>query len=109
MSGEAAAAASGVDAHPIRTDLSRLARLAGPVVAARVGIMTMGMTDTIVVGRFSAEQLGFMALGWAATSPVLGSSLGLLSGIQVMASRAIGEGKPAQAGAALRRGLVYGL
>jgi len=109
MSGEAAAAAAPVQpsAHPIRTDFSRLARLAGPVVISRLGIMTMGLTDTIVTGRYSAEQLGFLALGWAATSCVLGSAMGLLSGVQIMASRAVGEGKPRLAGAALRRGLVY--
>jgi len=111
MSGEAAAAASQAQApaHPYRSDFARLTRLAGPVVAARLGIMVMGVTDTIVVGRHSAEQLGFMALAWAAASSVLSSALGLLSGIQVMTSRALGEGRPAGAGAALRRGVVYGL
>jgi MATE family multidrug resistance protein len=111
MSGEAATAAagSGVVAHPIRDDLRRLARLAGPVVVARLGIMTMGLTDTVVVGRFSAEELGYMALGWAGTSAVLGSAMGLLSGVQVMTSRAVGAGEPHKAGAVLRRGLVYGL
>ncbi|HUZ13973.1 MAG TPA: MATE family efflux transporter [Caulobacteraceae bacterium] len=111
MSGGAAAAASRERGavHPIRTDLVLLARLAGPVVAARLGIMTMGLTDSIVVGRHSAEQLGYLALGWAASASVLGSALGLLSGVQVMASRALGEGDAAAAGAALRRGLVYGL
>jgi MATE family multidrug resistance protein len=111
MSGEAAAAAARADAsaRPIRDDLGRLARLAGPVVVSRLGVMTMGLTDTIVVGRVSAEQLGYLALGWAATSSVLGSAMGLLSGVQVMTSRAIGEGRPQDAGAALRRGLVYSL
>ena len=111
MSGEAATAASGLGAaaHPIRSDLNRLAKLAGPVVVARLGVMTMGLTDTIVVGRYSVEQLGFMALGWAGASVFLGSAMGLLSGVQVMTSRAIGEGNPAGAGAALRRGLSYGL
>src|SRR6516165_7883242 len=96
MSGEAAMAAprAGAAVHPIRDDLRRLARLAGPVVAARVGVMTMGLTDTVVVGRYSAEQLGYLALGWAGTSAVLGSAMGLLSGVQVMASRALGEGRP---------------
>ena len=111
MGGEAATAASGLGAvaHPIRSDLSRLAKLAGPVVVARLGVMTMGLSDTIVVGRYSAEQLGYMALGWAGASVFLGSAMGLLSGVQVMTSRAIGEGNPAGAGAALRRGLSYGL
>jgi MATE family multidrug resistance protein len=110
MSGEAAMAAprAGAAVHPIRDDLRRLARLAGPVVAARVGVMTMGLTDTVVVGRYSAEQLGYLALGWAGTSAVLGSAMGLLSGVQVMASRALGEGRPEATGGVLRRGLVYG-
>jgi len=109
MSGEAAVAPSPAAAslHPIRTDLLRLGKLAGPVVAARLGVMTMGLTDTIVTGRYSAEQLGFLALGWAGASTVLGTSMGLLSGVQVMASRAIGEGRRDLTGAVLRRGLSY--
>lgn len=111
MSGEAAAAASPARSppHPIRDDLARLGRLAGPVVISRLGVMTMGLTDTVVVGRHSAVELGYMALAWAASSTTLGPAMGLLSGVQVMASRATGEGDPAGAGAALRRGLVYAL
>jgi MATE family multidrug resistance protein len=110
MSGEAAAALRAhAAAHPIRSDLNRLAKLAGPVVVARLGVMTMGLSDIIVVGHYSAVQLGFLALGWAIASAFLGSAMGLLSGVQVMTSRAIGERNPSGAGAALRRGLSYGL
>ena len=49
---------------PWRKDLAALLRLTGPVAAARLGVMAMGLTDAIVVGRYSAEQLGYMALGW---------------------------------------------
>ena len=110
MSGEAAVAASrsALPTPTIRTDLTRLAKLAGPVIVARLGVMAMGLTDAIVVGRYSAEQLGFLALGWAGASTVLGAAMGLLSGVQVMASRATGEGRPDLTGAILRRGLVYG-
>ncbi|HVN01275.1 MAG TPA: MATE family efflux transporter [Caulobacteraceae bacterium] len=107
MSGEAAAAASRAPPHPLTGDFIRLAKLAAPVVASRLGVMAMGLTDTIVVGRYSAEQLGYMALAWAGVGSVLGAAMGLLSGVQVMASRAIGESRPERAGAALRRGVVY--
>ena len=100
--------ARGADKSPVRADLGELMRLAGPVVAARLGVMTMGLTDAVVVGRYSAVQLGYQALGWALVSVVVVTTIGLLSGVQVMASRAIGEGRPREAGAALRRGLVYG-
>src|SRR5690606_38120110 len=56
---------------------------------------------------FSAEQLGFHALAWAPTSVVLTMAVGLLSGVQVMTARAIGEGRRQETGAVLRRGVVY--
>lgn len=90
-----------------RQDLMELLRLAAPVVGARLGIMTMGLTDSIVVGRFSAKELGYHALGWAPTSIVLTLMVGLLMGAQVMAARAMGEGRPERAGAVLRRAIVY--
>lgn len=93
----------------IRKELAELLKLAGPVVVARLGIMMMGVTDSIVVGRFSATQLGYHALGWAPTAVVMTVALGLLSGVQVMTSRAIGEGRLTETGAVLRRGLSYAL
>ena len=84
-----------------------LLRLASPVVASRLGIMAMGLVDTVVVGRHSAAELGYHALAWAVTGVVLTTALGLLSGVQVMTSQAIGEGREADTGAILRRGLVY--
>ena len=109
MNGPAAGAPSADARVPafIRADLAELLHLAGPVVASRVGVMTMGLTDAVVVGRYSAIQLGYQALGWSLVSIVLVTAMGLLGGISVMAARAVGEGNPKEAGAALRRGLVY--
>lgn len=87
----------------------RLVRLAWPIVLARIGIQTMGLADAVFVGRFSARELGYHALGWAPTAIVLTTAVGLLMGVQVMAARRVGEGKPERAGAVLRRGLVYAL
>src|ERR1700750_3514591 len=89
---------------PVRTDLAELLKLSGPVVISRLGIMAMGLSDSIVVGRYSATQLGYHALGWAPTSVVVTMAIGLLTGIQVMTARAIGEGRRNETGAVLRRG-----
>ena len=70
--------------HPVREELPQLLKLSGPVVLSRLGIMAMGLTDAVVVGRFSATQLGYHALGWAPTSVVLTAVVGLLTGVQVM-------------------------
>jgi MATE family multidrug resistance protein len=93
----------------VRHDLVELLKLAWPVVLARVGIMMMGLTDAAVVGHQSARQLGYHSIGWAPTSVVLTTAVGLLLGVQVMTARHVGEGRGASAGGVLRRGLVYGL
>lgn len=93
----------------VRTDLVELWKLAWPVVLARLGIMAMGLSDALVVGRYSARELGFHALAWAPTSVVVTMSVGLLAGVQVMTARAIGQGRRDLAGAVLRRGLAYSL
>jgi MATE family multidrug resistance protein len=92
-----------------RSGLAELLKLAWPVVLARVGIMTMGFTDAAVVGHQSATQLGYHSIGWAPTSIMLTTVLGLLMGVQVMTARHVGEGRMEAAGGVLRRGLVYAL
>jgi len=87
--------------------LGELLSLAWPVILARLGIMVMGLTDAIVVGQYSATELGFHALGWAPTSIVVTTAVGLLMGVQVMTARHLGEGRPEATGGVLRRGLVY--
>src|SRR5258708_39976354 len=100
---------AGGRSRPVRTELAELMKLSGPVVISRLGIMAMGLSDAIVVGRYSATQLGYHALGWAPTSVVVTMAIGLLSGVQVMTARAIGEGRRPETGAGLRRGLSYSL
>ena len=91
----------------VRRDLKELLRLSGPAIASRMSGMVMGLTDTVVVGRHSATELGYMALAWAPTGLMLVTSMGLLNGLPVMTAQRIGEGRPETVGAVLRRGGVY--
>lgn len=93
----------------VRSTLSELLTLAWPVVLARIGIMTMGLTDAIVVGNAASRELAFHSLAWAPHSIVVVTAVGLLFGVQVMTARLIGEGRRDEVGAVLRRGLTYGL
>ncbi len=88
--------------------LPRLFRLAGPVAIARLGIMGMGVADTVIVGQLAPKELSHLALGWAPTGVFLVGAIGLVTGVQVLAARVIGEDRPEHAGAVLRRGLVIG-
>ena len=69
-------------------------RLATPIVLAEIGWMSMGIVDTIMVGRLpnSAEAIGAVSLGSVLfyTVGVFGS--GLLLGLDTLVSRAFGAG-----------------
>lgn len=92
-----------------RASLKDLLHLAWPVVLARIGIMTMGLTDAIVVGNYASRELAFHSLAWAPHSIIVVTAVGLLFGVQVMTARMLGEGRREEVGAVLRRGLVYAL
>lgn len=68
--------------------------------------MGMGVVDVMVVGHLLPEQLPYQALGWAPIGVLMVTGIGLLTGVQVLAARAVGEGAPERAGGAWRRGLV---
>ncbi|MFM8374985.1 MAG: MATE family efflux transporter, partial [Phenylobacterium sp.] len=103
------AAGAGTDRRDaVRQDLSALFTLAWPVVISRLGMMAMGLSDAVVVGHHSAIQLGWHAMAWAPSTVVLVVGTALLGGVQVVTARAVGEGRPEETGAVLRRGLVYG-
>src|SRR5437667_7559243 len=93
-------------ARPLSTLVRSLARLAVPVAIARLGVMGMGIADTIVVGQLAPNDLPALALGWAPSGVLLVTGIGLLTGVQVLTARVIGDGRPADAGAVWRRGLA---
>lgn len=92
-----------------RRDLAALLRLTGPVALTRIGVMAMGLTDAIVVGRYSAIQLSYQALGWTLPAVAMVAAMGFLSGVQVMTARYHGQGRPELTGGVLKRGLRYAL
>lgn len=82
-------------------------RLAGPVVVARAGIMTMALVDTIMVGRFSSQELAYQGIGLAPVSTLLGTAIGLLLGTAVVTANALGRDELTACGAAWRRAVPY--
>ncbi|MEJ6789799.1 MATE family efflux transporter [Brevundimonas sp. BR2-1] len=92
-----------------RATLTELLHLAWPVVLARIGIMTMGLTDVIVVGNWSGIELAYSSLALAPTAIIVTTAVGLMMGVQVMTARLIGEGRRGEVGGVLRRGVVYSM
>ncbi len=89
--------------------LADLFRLAAPVVVSRAGVLAMTVADTIIVGRYSSEELGYLSLGAAVYLPLLLTVMGLLTGTTVAAAQAMGRGQPLECGAAWRRAVPVAL
>jgi MATE family multidrug resistance protein len=93
----------------LRLELQVVSRLSIPVVLSQLGLMTMGVVDTLMVSRLGTLELGASALGnaWQWTWMSLG--IGLVMGIDPLISQAHGRGDGPSAALALQRGVVLAL
>jgi multidrug resistance protein, MATE family len=96
-------------ALPRREDLREMRRLALPVVVVQVGLMLMGVADTVMVGHVSATALAAVALGnlyffaWA----IFGA--GTLLALDPLVAQAVGARDEPAVARAVQRGLLLGL
>jgi MATE family multidrug resistance protein len=94
---------------PGRKEIRELVGLAVPVVAVQVGMMVMGVVDTVMVGHFSARDLAAVALGnlYFFTAAVF--PMGVLMSLDPLVSQAIGAGDHPAVGRGLQRGGLLAL
>jgi MATE family multidrug resistance protein len=80
--------------RPSRHGLARERRpmlaLAGPVVLAELGWISMGIVDTIMVGPLGAEAIGAAGIGSNTFIAVAVFGMGLLLGLDTLVSQAFG-------------------
>jgi MATE family multidrug resistance protein len=74
----------------LREEFRPMFRLALPVVLAEMGWMTMGMVDTLMVGRLSPEAIGAVGLGSSIFMGLSIFAMGLLLGLDTLVSQAFG-------------------
>ncbi|MGH7519289.1 MAG: MATE family efflux transporter [Gemmatimonadales bacterium] len=94
---------------PERAELAALLRLALPVVVVQVGLMLMGVVDSIMVGRLSAEALGAVALGNVYFFAVGVFGMGMLMALDPLVAQAVGAGDEPAIARAVQRGLLLAL
>ena len=88
-----------------RQELPPLIRLAAPLVIAELGWMTMGVVDTIMVGRLSKEAMGGVSIGGILFYAIAVFGMGVLLGLDTLVSQAFGAGRLEEC----HRSLVSGL
>ena len=81
-------------------------RLAAPVVLAELGWMTMGLVDTLMVGRLGPEAIGAVGMGSTLFIGVCIFAMGLLLGLDTLVSQAFGARRPDQCHTWLRHGVA---
>lgn len=86
-----------------------LLRIAAPMMVAQGGLVLMGVVDTFVVGRTSAEDLAAVAIGNNVVMVVMGFGLGLIMGLETFVSQSMGRGERAGALAWLQQSVWLAL
>jgi MATE family multidrug resistance protein len=91
---------------PSRPELRELLRLALPVVVVEVGLMFMGVVDTMSVGRIGAVAIAAVALGNLYYFAVSIFGMGLLLALDPIVAQAVGAGDDEGVARAMQRGLL---
>ena len=94
---------------PTRDDMRRLSAIAIPVVFVQLGLMAMGVVDTMVVGRVSALALAGVAIGALYNFAIGTFGMGILTALDPLVSQAVGAGDQPAISRALQRGMVIAL
>ena len=89
----------------IRRELGPMLALAAPVVLAELGWVSMGIVDTLMVGRLGADAIGAVGLGSIVFVAVGVFAMGLLLGLDPLVAQAYGARQLAEC----HRWLVDGL
>ena len=84
-------------------------RLALPVVVVQVGMMLIGVVDTMVVGRLSSEALAAVALGHVTLMAVYSFGIGMILALDPLVSQAVGAGDEVAIRHSVQRGMVLGV
>src|SRR5213593_2532540 len=91
---------------PTSHDLRALVKLAVPIVSAQVGIMLMGVVDTIVVGHVSARELAAASLGHLYVFGLAVFAMGTLWSIEPIVAQAAGARDREGVALGVQRGLA---
>src|SRR5918994_2390971 len=94
---------------PRREDLRAMLRLATPVVIIQVGMMLMGVVDTIMVGHLSEIALAAVALGNLYFFGLGVFGMGTLMVLDPVVAQAVGARDDAAVARGVQRGFLIAL
>lgn len=94
---------------PTTRDIRLLLNLAIPVTVVQVGMMLMGVVDSMMVGRVSPESLAAVALGNLYFFALTVFGMGVIMSLDPVVSQAVGHGDREAVARAVQRGMLLAL
>lgn len=91
------------------SEIIDLLRLSGPIAVSRMAVMLMSVTDAVVLGRYTTNELPLILNAWLPIGIALAVGMGVLQGVQVISSELSGVGAWNDTGRVLRRGIWMAL
>src|SRR3546814_16131418 len=97
------------DRRFLTAETRRILALAWPVVLTSLNWTILHVTDIVVVGLVSTEQVAALGASRTLTFILIVAALGAMAGVLVFVAPPDGAGDPRRPGRLLREGLVLGL
>src|SRR5687768_817863 len=93
----------------LRSEFEPMLALAVPVVMAELGWITMGIVDTLMVGRLGPEAIGAVGIGTSLFMAVGVFAMGLLLGLDTLVAQSYGANRLDECHRWLAHGVVLAL
>jgi MATE family multidrug resistance protein len=93
----------------MRRELLPMLKLAGPVVMAEIGWMSMGIVDTIMVGPLGPAAIGASGMSKSLFFAVAVFGMGVMLGVDALVARAFGAGRLDECVRWLQHGFIVAL
>lgn len=91
----------------VRRHAADTTKLAVPVMLSRAGLLMLTLVDTVMVGRFGAEDLAYLSLGIGPQIVLMLVAIGVLQGGIVLTAQAYGAGEYKSCGDIWRVALMH--
>ncbi len=85
------------------------AKLAAPIVVARAGLVVLITVNTMMIGRYAAEELAVYGLGITSQNILMLAGIGMSQGVMILVSQAMGAGEKSSIGNIWRAGVVQAI
>lgn len=97
------------DRFPARDRRRQVYQLALPIIGGMVSQNVLNIVDTAMVGTLGDVALAAVGIGSFANFMAMAMILGISAGVQAMAARRIGEGRPEESAVPLNGGLLLSI